>query len=73
MSNSILVLRDTVMDTLSVVDPDGVACRSQHVLRRRVYQNKGPNYLIHIDGFDKLKPYGLPIHAAICGCVSVCF
>lgn len=61
--------RDTVMDVLQLVDPEGVARRQRNVLRRRVYHNKGPNYLIHIDGFDKLKPYGFAIHGAICGLV----
>ena len=29
--------------------------------------NPGPNYCWHIDGYDKLKPYGFPIHACIDG------
>lgn len=35
-------------------------------LRRRQYANKGPNFLWHIDGYDKLKPYGI----AISGCID---
>ena len=27
----------------------------------------GPNYCWHIDGYDKLKPYGFPIHGCIDG------
>ena len=27
----------------------------------------GPNYLWHIDGYDKIKPYGFAIHGAIDG------
>ena len=27
----------------------------------------GPNYAWHCDGYDKLKPYGLPIHGCIDG------
>ena len=27
----------------------------------------GPNYIWHVDGYDKLKPYGFPIHGAIDG------
>ncbi|VDI14097.1 Hypothetical predicted protein [Mytilus galloprovincialis] len=34
---------------------------------KRVYYNRGPNYLIHVDGYDKLKPYGIAIHGAIDG------
>ena len=41
--------------------------RSRRRLRRRVYTAKGPNYLWHIDGYDKLKPFGFCIHGAIDG------
>ena len=34
---------------------------------RRKYKTKGPNYLWHIDGYDKLKPFGFCIHGAIDG------
>ena len=27
----------------------------------------GPNFISHIDGYDKLKPYGFCIHSAIDG------
>ena len=27
----------------------------------------GPNYCWHLDGYDKLKPYGFPIHGCIDG------
>ena len=33
---------------------------------------QGPNWCWHIDGYDKLKPFGFPIHACIDGSVS-CF
>ncbi|KAK2554872.1 hypothetical protein P5673_023534 [Acropora cervicornis] len=36
-------------------------------LRRRQYHSKGPNYIWHIDGYDKLKPYGFCVHGAIDG------
>jgi len=52
-----------------MMDPTGVEKRKAHRLRRRTYKSKGPNYLIHIDGYDKLKPYGFPVHGAICGLV----
>ncbi|KAJ8307295.1 hypothetical protein KUTeg_009205, partial [Tegillarca granosa] len=41
--------------------------RTHKCLTRRRYFNKGPNYLVYIDGYDKLKPFGLAIHGAICG------
>lgn len=30
---------------------------------------QGPNYVWHLDGYDKLKPYGFAIHACIDGFV----
>ena len=41
--------------------------RRRHRLQRRKYHNLGPNYVWHIDGHDKLKPYGLSIHGCIDG------
>ena len=61
------VFRDTVRQLLLEFDPDGVTARKQRRLRRRMYSNKGPHYLVHVDGYDKLKPYGFAIHGAIDG------
>ena len=63
----IRVTQATIRTILNVVDPVGVRLRSHRRLRRRLYFNHGPNYLIHIDGYDKLKPYGIAIHGAIDG------
>ena len=59
--------RETVRIMLQVVDPDGVSRGSRHRLQRRKYTTKGPNYVWHIDGNDKLKPFGFEIHGAIDG------
>ena len=32
-----------------------------------MYRSVGPNHLWYIDGYDKLKPHGLPIYGAIDG------
>ena len=32
-----------------------------------MYVSQGPNFKWHIDGYDKLKPFGFPIHGAIDG------
>lgn len=32
---------------------------------------QGANYCWHIDGYDKLSPYGLPIHGCVDGCVHI--
>jgi hypothetical protein len=63
----LIVTRSVVRRILKVVDPEGVQARSRHRLRRRQYCAKGPNYLWHIDGYDKLKPFGFCIHGAIDG------
>ena len=34
---------------------------------RRAYYAAGPNYIWHLDGYDKLKPFGLCISGCICG------
>ena len=49
------------------VDPEGVEARRSGTLRRRAYTNQGPNYLIHLDGYDKLKRFGLCVHGCIDG------
>ena len=48
------------------LDPEGCELRRAHRLRRRVYHNAGPNVVRHVDGYNKLKPYGFPI----CGCID---
>lgn len=63
----IRVTQSTVRLALSVIDPGGLELRLHRRLHRRIYNNKGPNYLIHIDGNDKLKPYGIAVHAAVDG------
>ena len=58
---------NSVRLALKSIDPDGVARRSKHRLKRRKYINCGPSYVWHIDGNDKLKPFGFCIHAGIDG------
>jgi hypothetical protein len=65
--NGITVPRVVVAELLRELDPEGVQERSRHRLKRRVYRNPGPNYSWHCDGYDKLKPYGFPIHGCIDG------
>jgi hypothetical protein len=61
------VPRKEVECLLRQLDPDGVEERKRHKLKRRSYKSPGPNYCWHIDGYDKLKPFGFPIHGAIDG------
>ena len=49
------------------VDPHGCNMRCSRRLRWRVYRNASPNYSWHCDGYDKMTPYGFPIHGCIDG------
>ena len=61
------VPRIVVQELFKEVDPEGSELRKAHRLKRREYHNPGPNYSWHMDGYDKLKPWGFPIHGAIDG------
>lgn len=61
------VKRETVREVLKELDPQGVEIRRRRRLRRRLYCNNGPNYLWHLDSYDKLKPYGININGCIDG------
>ena len=50
---------------MKTIDPEVAGRRKAHRLKRRVYVSQGPNFVWHIDGYDKLKPFGFPIHGAI--------
>ena len=45
--------------------PAGVQQGKAHRLKRKTYQNPGPNHSWHCNGYDKLKPYGFLIHGCI--------
>jgi hypothetical protein len=64
---NIITNRENVRKILTFIDPGGVDARRRRRLRRREYRVKGPNYLWHIDGWDKLKAYGLCVHGCIDG------
>lgn len=49
------------------LDPGGVERRSRHKLKRSTYSAKGPNFIWHLDGYEKLKPFGFSIPGAIDG------
>ena len=61
------VPRIVVQELLREIDPEGTEIRKAHRLKRRIYHNPGPNYAWHCDGYDKLKPFGFPIHGCIDG------
>lgn len=61
------VPRHTVESILRTVDPRGVEERKQRCFRRRCFVSPGPNFSWHMDGYDKLKPYGFSIHGCVDG------
>ena len=67
LSDGFTVTRKTVMELMPLVDPEGVERRRRRRLLRRQYCSPGPNFMWHLDGYDKLKPYGFAIHGAIDG------
>lgn len=66
-SLGVMTDKETVRLCLLNLDPDGVERRRSRKLQRRVYTSRGPDFTWHIDGYDKLKPYGFAIHGAIDG------
>ena len=57
----------TVQSLLKELDPVGTEKRRKHRVKRRTYSSNGPNECWHVDGYDKLKPFGFPIHGAVDG------
>lgn len=45
-----------VMRLLRQLNPQGIALRTRRRFTRRTYHSMGPNYIWHVDGYDKLKP-----------------
>ncbi|XP_039665194.1 uncharacterized protein LOC120564368 [Perca fluviatilis] len=62
-----VVTQETTRQCLKILDPQGVQLRRRNRLWRRLYQNPGPNFLWHVDSYDKLKPYGICINGSIDG------
>ena len=61
------VPRRVVASLLREIDPSGVEDRKRRVFHRRKYVSPGPNFCWHIDGYDKLKPFGFSVHGGIDG------
>lgn len=67
LTHKLNVKRETIQLLLKEIDPEGCLIRMQKKFKKRIYSTPGPNHIWHIDGYDKLKPYGFPIHACIDG------
>ena len=52
---------------IGTLDLAGVTERNRHKLKRRKYNSSGPNYCWHVDGNDKQKPFGFPVHGDVDG------
>ena len=51
-----LIFRELDPDGVAArLDPDGVAARLSRRLERRTYTVPGPNFIWHLDGYDKLR------------------
>ncbi|KAH0561270.1 hypothetical protein KQX54_015789 [Cotesia glomerata] len=61
------VRKETVYKILKILDPEGIANRYGNKLRRRRYISPGPNFMWHLDGYDKLKQFGFAIYGCIDG------
>ena len=64
-SEGYMIPREKVASILRELDPDGCEERRAHRLKRRAYINPGPNFCWHLDGYDKIKPFGFPVHGCI--------
>ena len=65
--HNLVIGKETVCHVLRIVDPAGVDRRLRNRPRRRNYRGEGPNYIWHVDGYNKLKPFGFCIHGCIDG------
>ena len=63
-SYGVHVPRDNVMHILKEIDPSGTG---EWKWKKLKYFSTGPNATWYMDGFDKLKPYGFPIHGCVDG------
>lgn len=61
------VRKESVRLVLKELDPRGVSLRQAGRLRRRNYFSKGPNFIWHLDSYDKQKPYGICVNGCIDG------
>ena len=59
--------RDDVRQTVKQLDPYSGKLRKRGRLHRRRYVADGPNFVWHLDGHEKLKPFGFSIHGSIDG------
>ena len=59
--------RETAHLIIKALDPLVVELRESYKLKRNIHTFRGPNFMWHVDGFDKLQSFGFPIHDCIDG------
>lgn len=62
-----IVSQEEVRLLLNIIDNEGVKLRQRRKLRRREYFSRGANFVWHIDGYDKIKQFGICIHGCVDG------
>ena len=67
MKHGLVVTQEVTRELLRQMDPVSVESRRRHRLSRRTYTSRGPNDTWHVDGYDKLRPYGFLISGCIDG------
>jgi len=67
IQHGLQVRKEDVRLILRELDPRGVDDRMRRRLVRRSYHAVGPNAVWHIDGYDKIKPFGMCINGCIDG------
>ena len=73
---SITTTRNCIMKALQELNPVGVLLRQSHRWFKRSYISDGSNDYLHIDGYDKIKQFGIPIHGCSDGCsrrITICY
>lgn len=67
LEHGLWVRKEDVRLILSELDPVSSGMRQSRRLSRRRYFSPGPNFIWHVDSYDKLKPYGICINGCIDG------
>ena len=67
LKRQILVRKKDVRKAILELSAEGVQQRKRRKFVSRIYGHLGPNYVWHIDGHDKLQPFGFSVHACIDG------
>ena len=66
-SKGYICRRDDVRQIVKQLDPYSAKLRKHKRLHRRRYVADGLNFVWHLDGHDKLKPFGFSIRGSIYG------